>query len=372
MEQSIEIKEDGSGYLKATIGVQEESFELLETMEFGDLTVTGPNVYTYEGKQFKGYIIEGQLSQFLEQDTAEDGVRTETVDGLSVYQNADGTFLAFEGSVAAQTGDSQVQGLSAVGSMMIKVAGELVETNGTVQSDGSVLWDIAVAQDLRAVFKISDKVKGGLVDAGIPVTSEGSAAQPSPAQPSPVPTQPSAFADIKDHWAATYLNTMVSSGVMNGVTSTAMEPDKQVTRAEAITMLYRAYGKSEVPASQSIADIGDYEWARTPIAWAIEHNVSNGIGRNSSGGTLFAPEQALTREQLVTLLYNASLNVTETAINTSEPPTKPFDYSDVSDWAVPGVNFGLNAGILSGSAINPTGVATRAEFATMLYRMGGF
>ena len=47
------------------------------------------------------------------------------------------------------------------------------------------------------------------------------------------------------------------------------------------------------------------------------------------------------------------------------------DYSSISDWALEGMDWAVNAGLVNGTGNNrldPTGSATRAETATLLMR----
>lgn len=48
----------------------------------------------------------------------------------------------------------------------------------------------------------------------------------------------------------------------------------------------------------SFADVSETDWFCEDVRWAVENGIFQGVGNG-----LFAPEQALTRGQLVTVLY---------------------------------------------------------------------
>ena len=95
--------------------------------------------------------------------------------------------------------------------------------------------------------------------------------------------------------------------------------------------------------------------------WAMENSISDGTN----------PGAAVTRQQLVALLYRfAALrgyDTTQGGMAIREYP----DYASVADYAAAAMDWAVSAGILSGTTegtLNPTGTATRAQFAVILYR----
>ena len=117
---------------------------------------------------------------------------------------------------------------------------------------------------------------------------------------SPEPTSTSnPFTDVKESdffykavlWA-------VENGITNGTTATMFSPDKECSRAQVVTFLWRAKGE---PASDTVVafpDVKAGQFYSTAVAWAVENGITNGMG----DGT-FGVGKTCSRAQVVTFLY---------------------------------------------------------------------
>ena len=94
----------------------------------------------------------------------------------------------------------------------------------------------------------------------------------------------------------------VDKGITNGVDATHFAPNNFCTREQVATFLWRASGKPETKVLVSpFADVLDKEWySFTPILWAYENGVTNGMRANAFGSA-----SPCTRGQIVTFLYRA-------------------------------------------------------------------
>ena len=108
------------------------------------------------------------------------------------------------------------------------------------------------------------------------------------------------------------------------------------------------------------------QWYTDAVAWAAENKIVEGYNGK------FAPEDDVTREQIVTILYRYAQYK---GIDTSEGEMKPLsDFDDtryISDWAVSAFRWAVDAGIINGVGnrkISPKTDASRAQVATMLMR----
>lgn len=125
-------------------------------------------------------------------------------------------------------------------------------------------------------------------------------------------------------------------------------------------MLYRLSGSPEVTGSSTFTDL-TMQYYRDPIAWAQQNGVINGVGHNR-----FAPESAVTRQDMITMLYRLS----------GEPETKGDlsgfkDADKVAGYAKKAVAWAVENDILKGSndgKIMPLNNATREQVATFLVR----
>ena len=92
-------------------------------------------------------------------------------------------------------------------------------------------------------------------------------------------------------WAATM-------GVTSGVTETAFAPGEIVTRAQAVTMLYRFAGSPPTDTASPFADVPAGAYYHDAAAWGSETGVVRG-----TSSTTFSPNDPCTRAHIVTFLY---------------------------------------------------------------------
>lgn len=108
-----------------------------------------------------------------------------------------------------------------------------------------------------------------------------------------------------DAFAWTYKNA-----ILTGMTATTIAPGLTVTRAQAVTFLYRynnAIGTYEYPVvnGPSVYSFDDYElcnYSTTAMNWATRRYIIQGIGNN-----LIDPLSDMTRAQCAQMIYNFSL-----------------------------------------------------------------
>ena len=155
--------------------------------------------------------------------------------------------------------------------------------------------------------------------------------------------------------------------IMSGTTDTTFAPNTSMTRGMFVTVLGRlADVKTDDYKTSKFADVKSSEYYAPYVAWANEKGIVNGIT-----DTEFAPNSAITREQMAVILSNY-IEKYEIVMPTDKMARPAFaDADKISDWAVLAVNQMQNAEILSGKEGNnfdPQGTATRAEVATMLQR----
>jgi|GEM_PF-892132 len=183
----------------------------------------------------------------------------------------------------------------------------------------------------------------------------------------PAPPMPLPFTDVTEtHWAYSDINCLWQRGIMRGISDTVFDPNGALSRAMLITMLYRLAGEPDVTFTPSFDDVSAERWYSEAVAWAVNYRLSAGVGNN-----LFAPDTEITREQVVTMLYNYAvfrrLNVTVPASNVG---ADFLDFGSVSAWAVSAVQWAIHNDLMQGynNMLNPRDTATRAETAALLSR----
>ena len=97
---------------------------------------------------------------------------------------------------------------------------------------------------------------------------------------SPKATGSSPFADVSaDAWYYDAVLWAVTNGVTNGTTATTFSPDAPVTRSQAVTFQWRAAG-SPVVAGDSFDDVAADTYYAGAVTWAVANGITNGTGGN--------------------------------------------------------------------------------------------
>lgn len=89
----------------------------------------------------------------------------------------------------------------------------------------------------------------------------------------------------------------VENGITNGTSATTFGPESAVSRAQAVTFLWRA---ANAPAASGVSfdDVADGSYYAQAVAWAAQEGITSGTGGNS-----FSPDLIVSRAQAVTFLY---------------------------------------------------------------------
>lgn len=157
-----------------------------------------------------------------------------------------------------------------------------------------------------------------------------------------IPSTPT-FTDVPN-WCAEAAAYMAEHKLMNGTGENRFSPNETTTRGMLMTILARADGE----------DTAGDPWYKAGMEWCVGAKISDGT----------KPEATVTRQEIATMLWRY---FDEPACD--ETPDFP-DASSVDSWAVTAVNWCVYNDIITGKdgSLDPTGLATRAEAATMVYR----
>lgn len=177
-----------------------------------------------------------------------------------------------------------------------------------------------------------------------------------------------AFGDVADNaWYRSAVEFIAARGVTTGVGNDLFAPEGTLTRGQFIVMLLRAYGIApEDSSADNFTDAGNTYYTGY-LGAAKKLGISSGVGNN-----LFAPEQAITRQEMFVMLYNALAVMGEVP-----DPVSGKQLSDFSDaprsasWAREALDALISGGSVSGSGgkIGPAETATRAQMAQVLFNL---
>ena len=174
------------------------------------------------------------------------------------------------------------------------------------------------------------------------------------------------FTDVSStDWFVDAVQYVYDNNIMAGIGGSSFAPQKELTRAEAVQILYNLEGQPTVTGSASFTDLAAGEWYQTAIAWAEQNKVVGGYG----DGT-FRPNDTVTREEFAQMMYNYTvfkkLDTSATADLTKFP-----DGENVGDWAKTAMEWANGNELINGhddGTLDPQGVAIRAQAASILMR----
>ena len=175
------------------------------------------------------------------------------------------------------------------------------------------------------------------------------------------------FTDVKTgDWFYEAVQYVYDKGMMTGVSADRFAPASTTTRGMIVTVLYRLENEPAVSGDLPFTDVERGAWYADAVAWAAANDIVNG-----TSATTFAPNSPITREQMATMLYRFAQYKGMDAVTLQENLTGYPDGGQVSDYAIPAMNWAIGQGLIAGmenGTLVPQGSATRAQVATILMR----
>ena len=150
----------------------------------------------------------------------------------------------------------------------------------------------------------------------------------------------------------------VGKNITNGVSENLFGPDQACTRAQIVTFLWRAAGSPVVNYAMDLTDVPADAYYAEAVRWALSEGITTGTGEGT-----FSPDAACTRAQAVTFLARALDGRTEGAANFQDVPAGSY-YAEAVAWAV---ETGVTNGI-SETLFGPDQACTRGQIVTFLFR----
>ncbi|WP_042196708.1 S-layer homology domain-containing protein [Paenibacillus camerounensis] len=173
-------------------------------------------------------------------------------------------------------------------------------------------------------------------------------------------------------WAQQDINAASGKLFVLGKAADSFAPQSKVTRAELPTILLRVAGLMNNPFSkQNFSDVSANSWYSRSVSIAAELGIVTG-----QNGGQYAPQATLSRMEAMTMVGRL-LNVISAGGETlSEAEVTQIlaayaDKDSIPAWARQSIALSIKYGIIRGvdGNINPAGVLTRAEAATIAIRL---
>ena len=161
-------------------------------------------------------------------------------------------------------------------------------------------------------------------------------------------------------WYYDAVKFVYDKGIMDGVSYYKFAPDATITRGMVVTMLWRMAGEP-YEAAAGFTDVAAGRYYTTAVAWAAKNGIVEGMT-----STTFAPDQAITREQLASILYRYAK-----WLGFSGYGSDISGYTDagkVSSYAYDAMSWAVRSGVVTGTSarvLDPQGTASRAAAAQM-------
>ena len=190
-------------------------------------------------------------------------------------------------------------------------------------------------------------------------------AAPLPIVLAQVPTEASnRFADVNNSdWFFNPVMFAYNNELMVGTSPNRFSPNAPLTRAMLVVILHREAGLPDASTSM-FDDVATDTWYSDAVAWAAENGLVLGFGNGN-----FRPHDNITRQDLAVILARYA-DLVGTGLNSTRESTGFADQESVAEYASEAVARLFEAGVVngrSGNVFDPTGYATRAEVATILY-----
>ena len=167
-------------------------------------------------------------------------------------------------------------------------------------------------------------------------------------------------------WYVEAVSAAVDNGLLYGKSSTIIDPNGDMTRAEMAAIINRSFGCYKAADISQYKDVSKSKWYYKDVALAVQMGTYNGRSASS-----MAPDAPISRQEAMTVVARA-LELDYDSY--SKTDLSAFsDRSEISNWALPYVRAMVGADYIHGrtKGLEPLDNITRAEFAQIFYNIIG-
>ena len=345
------------------------SKEVVETKKDGTVTTT-----TTDADGSKTEVVEEPDGTMTTTTTDADGNKTEVVENTdsssqTTVSNKDGS-----GSVTVVDENSNVVSSATLSQSAVaaaQAAGEAVAlpmpevpVTADRESAPTVTVDLPVGGSVKVEIPVED-VTAGTVAAIVKAdgteeviktsltTETGVAVTLSDGDTVKVVDNSKTFDDVSDNHWGAEAVAFASSRELFAGTS--------ATTFAPDTAMTRAMIVTVLARFEGVDTTTGSTWYEAGQQWAVENGISDGTNMDAS----------LTREQLATMLYRYAQSKGYDTTQGGMAVREYADFEQISDYAVEAMTWAVNTGLISGTStttLTPQGEATRAQVATILMR----
>ena len=167
-------------------------------------------------------------------------------------------------------------------------------------------------------------------------------------------------------WYAEAVSAAVDNGLLYGKSSSIIDPNGDMTRAEMAAIINRSFGCYKTADISQYKDVTKSKWYYKDVAMAVQMGTYNGRSASS-----MAPDAPISRQEAMTVVARA-LELDYDSY--SKTDLSAFsDRSEISNWALPYVRAMVGADYIHGrgKVLAPLDNITRAEFAQIFANIIG-
>ena len=138
--------------------------------------------------------------------------------------------------------------------------------------------------------------------------------------------------DFRDYdrtaWYAEAVSAAVDNGLLYGKSSTIIDPNGDMTRAEMAAIINRSFGCYVKADISKYTDVAKSKWYYDDVAMAVQMGTYNGRSNST-----MAPDAPISRQEAMTVVVRA-LELDYDAY--AKTDLSAFsDHSEISGWALP-------------------------------------
>lgn len=175
------------------------------------------------------------------------------------------------------------------------------------------------------------------------------------------------FDDVsREDWYYAAVQYVYSHQLFQGTDDKTFSPNASMSRAMLATVLYRMADAPSVSTDEAtFTDVKKGQWYSDAVSWAATNGIVKGYGNEQ-----FAPDAPITREQIAVMLYRYVDHMGKKT-DASGTLDQYLDYQMISEFAQKEMDWATGMGLMKGTPeqkLEPQGVATRAQVATILMR----
>lgn len=168
---------------------------------------------------------------------------------------------------------------------------------------------------------------------------------------------------VAGEWYYEAVDFVLEKGLMNGIGDGKFDLTGTTSRAMIATILWRLEGCPVVNYLLQFEDVPAESWYTEAVRWAAAEGIVTGYNGK------FKPDDAITREQLATMVYRYEQYKGGGFTGMWMFLLDATDRAEVSEWAYEAMCWMSMNDVMTGNgtgALNPKGTASRAEVAQIL------